>query len=939
MKNALRLSLPLLLSLIFSCQNTPSAPPHPAPTQIFEGQKEGEHEGGAYEQYVEISHRTPGVDWRAIEAENHRRNLAFKNSLRNGVQSRESFAGGQVQGTWYERGANNQAGSVVATDFDAASAQIYTVGAGGIIFRGNYDGTGWTSLNDDVLFHTQVLQVVQNSGTRRLVAAQGKNLRYSDNEGGTWSSATGLSFYDSWGGPFELIELPNGDLYYLVQTWIQSPWSSGYQLYRSTNKGAAWSLVQAFTQRDSRRVVLWNTHNTNNLYLIDNGTKIYTVSGSTLTLLHNMSGLPSNKPMSFTGSAASGSNKMYLLLESSDLYSSTDNGATWTLTNTLSPDAWSVGIKANPFIANTLYYGEVEFWKSSNGGASWAKQNGWGEYYSNTNKLHADIMSISPFTTSGGTNFFLVGNHGGMHRSTNNFGSTTTNIGLLNLNVGQHYEHVTGFHNGQQYLFIGTQDQGMQRISNASGTGQQGGTQVISGDYVEMALSRNGQSLWQEYPYGTFMYYHNPYTSTTMNVDYDGVQGDDGVNRQLWSVPMSPVGTAAQNAVLVGGGTITGDDGSYLVKLTATTSPYTITPIQFNYNFRPQANNGNSYITAVAQSSANTARYFVSMADGTFFYSHDNGSTWQKTQNFSGPGNAFLYGTSIVASPSNANRVYVGGNGYGGNGVRRSFNGGVSFSSLSSGLPNTFVNDLALNASESLLFAATESGPYVCVLSTGQWFSLIGATTPLQPFNSVEYIASVQTVRFGTHGRGVWDLVLTAQPLPVEWVRFEAEAQADRSVALHWETGAEYNQHFFDIQRSTDGISFEHIGQKNATGSGSTYTFTDAQPLAGINYYRLRQVDFDEKSSFSKTVSAHISSPIGLRVYPSAIVSGGHFQVSAEEPEAFQFALYSADGRCVWQTPCRADMTLPPLSAGVYVYRASDASTRQIHTGKLVVRE
>lgn len=933
-----KIFLLLLLTLSLACQHTAPENKNPAPTQIFKGQKEGEREGGR-ERYIEISHRTPGVDWQAIEAENHRRNLAFKNSLRNGVQSRESFVGGQVQATWHERGASNQAGSVIATDYDAASNQIYTIGAEGIIFRGNYDGTGWTSLNDEVLFYTRVLQVVVNGGGRRLVAAQGKYIKYSDDEGATWSAATGLSYYDSWGSPFELIELNNGDLYYLVQTWIETPWGSGYHLYRSTNKGAAWTLVQAFTERDSREVVLWKPHNTNDLYLVDHGDDIYTVSGSTLTLLHSMSGALSGQRMWFTGSRASGSTKMYLLFENTELYSSTDEGENWDFVQSLSPEAWSVGIKANPFVANTLYYGEVNMRKSDDGGETWEVQNEWWEYYDNINYLHADIMSINAFTTSGGTNFFLVANHGGMHRSTNNFGSITTNIGLSNLNVGQHYEHVTGFSGGQQYLFIGTQDQGMQRISNAAGTSLQNGTQIISGDYVEMSLSRSGQSLWQEYPYGWFMYYFNPYTATWTDSDYNDVEGDDGQNIQLWSVPMAPVGNASENAVLVGGGTTTGDDGSYLIKLTAeTTPPYDITATQFDYNFRPQANNQDSYITAIAQSSLNTDRYFVSMADGTFFYSHDGATTWNKTASFNGPGNGFLYGTSIALSPTDANKIYLGGNGYGGNGVYRSTNGGVSFTALSTGLPNTFVNDLALNAAESLLFAATEAGPYVCLLSTGQWYSLIGVPTPLQPFQSVEYIPSTQTARFGTYGRGIWDLVITSQPLPVEWVRFDAAAQPDRTVALQWETGAEANQRFFDIQRSGDGISFQKIGQKPATGSGSPYTFTDLRPLAGTNYYRLQQMDFDGKSSFSKTVSAQVGGPTGLRVHPSVVASGGAFQVSADAPADLDFALYNASGRRVWQAPCSPDMTLPILPAGVYVYRAEDLAGRQTFTGKLVVR-
>jgi hypothetical protein len=126
-----------------------------------------------------------------------------------------------------------------------------------------------------------------------------------------------------------------------------------------------------------------------------------------------------------------------------------------------------------------------------------------------------------------------------------------------------------------------------------------------------------------------------------------------------------------------------------------------------------------------------------------------------------------LYGSSICVSQKNANQLFVGGNGYGGNGIYQSSDGGVTFKAMVSGLPKTFINDLTLNREETLLFAATEAGPYVCVLSTGKWYPLIGENTPIQPFQSVEYIAATSTVRFCTYGRGVWDFVLKSQPLQV----------------------------------------------------------------------------------------------------------------------------------------------------------------------------
>ncbi len=756
----------LCFMVVVACNDRQNANRYPVPTQIRDKQEEVEKER-MYEQYLEASHGAGRYDWRAIEAENKRRNIAYKNALKKGITNREIFAGGQIEGTWHERGPNNQAGSVIATDFDPASNYIYTVAASGIIFRGNYDGSGWTALNDDENFNNYVLQVV-GGGDRRLVAAKGKKLWYSDNEGADWKQASGFSFYDNWGGPLQLIELNNNELYYLVQTWIANPWGSGYHLYRSTNRGENWTLVQAFTARDWRRVALWSPYRTKDLYVLDNGQKMYKANADSLTLLHDITGLPLANAMWMTGSNASGSTKMYVLAENKEVYSSEDEGKTWNLQSTLAPPAWGeTGIVASPFVADALYYGEVNMYKSDDGGISWNLQNEWWEYYGNTDFLHADIMSFTPATTKDSVDFFLIGNHGGMHRTTDNF-ITTVNIGTLNLNVGQYYEHATGFDNGQEYMFVGSQDQGMQRVSTANGTGQEGATQIISGDYVEMAMCNNGKSLFQEYPFGDFSYYNNPFTATWINSSFK-VHGEWGKNIQLWSVPMSTVANPNENAVIVGGGAVnTVDSGSYLIKLTADTdAPFNIFEYQYDFNFRINANTGDSYITAVAQSPVNPSYYFVAMADGTFFYSHDDGTNWNKADGFVSPGNGWLYGSSICVSQRNENQLFLGGNGYGGTGVYQSSDGGLSFKAMVSGLPQTFINDLALNRDETLLFAATEAGPYVCLLNTGKWYPLIGENTPIQPYQSVEYIAATSTVRFCTYGRGVWDFVLKSQPLKV----------------------------------------------------------------------------------------------------------------------------------------------------------------------------
>jgi uncharacterized repeat protein (TIGR01451 family) len=93
-------------------------------------------------------------------------------------------------------------------------------------------------------------------------------------------------------------------------------------------------------------------------------------------------------------------------------------------------------------------------------------------------------------------------------------------------------------------------------------------------------------------------------------------------------------------------------------------------------------------------------------------------------------------------------------------------------------------------------------------------------------------------------------------PLPVNLKYFAAQKQGD-DVLLNWETAMEINNDRFEIERSTDGKSFETIGVVASAGNSNEitrYSFTDRQ-AALLNtealYYRLHQIDLDGKNDYS----------------------------------------------------------------------------------------
>lgn len=133
----------------------------------------------------------------------------------------------------------------------------------------------------------------------------------------------------------------------------------------------------------------------------------------------------------------------------------------------------------------------------------------------------------------------------------------------------------------------------------------------------------------------------------------------------------------------------------------------------------------------------------------------------------------------------------------------------------------------------------------------------------------------------GGSGRsGVVIVRVSFKVLPVEFLDIKVEYESQiNSANLTWSTAKEWENSHFEIERSTVGIKgFEKIGEIQGMGwkdSITEYTFSDKSlPLTGGSIlYRLKQVDFNGNSNFSKIVSISVpsvgSSKGVWRAYPN----------------------------------------------------------------------
>ncbi|WP_153797765.1 alpha-amylase family glycosyl hydrolase [Foetidibacter luteolus] len=224
--------------------------------------------------------------------------------------------------------------------------------------------------------------------------------------------------------------------------------------------------------------------------------------------------------------------------------------------------------------------------------------------------------------------------------------------------------------------------------------------------------------------------------------------------------------------------------------------------------------------------------------------------------------------------------------------------------------------------------------------STGTWYSYL--TDSATVISNVNQNVVLQPGQYYVFTK---DVNLYGSTLPVSWLGFTAQESANRSVLLKWSTSSEKNNAYYNVERSSDGSKYMAIGTVaagNAPASVQRYSFTDKYPAAGINYYRIKQVDKDGKFDYSavKTIS-FTGAEKTWQLYPNPARNATAVYAQANV-NAMQVVITNLAGKLLYNSTYRQvkagqKISLPVnISKGVYFLRInSDGQTR---TEKLVVQ-
>ncbi|HVZ24710.1 MAG TPA: LamG domain-containing protein [Sediminibacterium sp.] len=160
--------------------------------------------------------------------------------------------------------------------------------------------------------------------------------------------------------------------------------------------------------------------------------------------------------------------------------------------------------------------------------------------------------------------------------------------------------------------------------------------------------------------------------------------------------------------------------------------------------------------------------------------------------------------------------------------------------------------------------------------------------------------------------------------LPVQLVSFTA-SRVSAGIQLNWQTASEQNSLDFTVERSADGHSWASLARLPAAGNSSTgqrYSYLDASPLAGNNFYRLLQSDIDGRTSYSPVVRVAAAGNTRSFSLQSANISNGLLQVMVYEPVMLR--MFSMDGKLLWSRALSTGYKSIPLqvpSRGIYILK------------------
>lgn len=222
--------------------------------------------------------------------------------------------------------------------------------------------------------------------------------------------------------------------------------------------------------------------------------------------------------------------------------------------------------------------------------------------------------------------------------------------------------------------------------------------------------------------------------------------------------------------------------------------------------------------------------------------------------------------------------------------------------------------------------------------STGTWYNYLGSGSI--NVASTAYAVTLQPGEYYVYtNKDIKDEVLA-----VDWLSFSAQKNGSRSVLLSWSTKSDVNEDRYEVERSSDGVTFTKIASVRAIAGSDVqrYSITDNAALNGISYYRLKQVNKDGSYQYSSVQKIDIEAVVKRwSLYPNPAKNNTALYALHNYDKA-AISISDLNGRIVYRINAsnivagqQFAVPVQQLSKGVYVIKIITGDTVDVQ--KLVV--
>lgn len=798
----------------------------------------------AFERYWEGRERQPGDGWKvfkrwenfwaervnadgsfpdlAAQAEAYEQWRISYNQNQDGPES--------TNGDWEEvgpiakpqngTGQPNGNGRLNGICFHPTNANIIWVGApAGGLWKTTDGGQTWSSNTD---------QMATLGVSSILIDPTNTNVMYMGTGDRDAGDAPGRGVYKSTNGGVSWVQSNSGMGNRTVGAMIMHPSNSSYILaatnggiYRSTNAGSSWTLESSnFNFKDIR----FMPGNPNIVYAtkVSSGGDFYrsTDGGDSWNLVTN--GLPSNAQRYAIGVSPADSTVVYLLCSVSSayggVYKSTDGGLSFSTQsttpnilgyaengNSTGGQGWyDLTIAIDPNDATIVYAGGVNIWKSTNSGTDWDCAAHW-VGSSTAASVHADQHWLEYSPVDGR----LYGcNDGGLYYTAD--GGVTWPELSAGLGIAQLYKLGVS-QNTHELVINGYQDNGTAIWDDTIFRTERGGDGMeciidYSDDnvmYASVYYGNIARSLNEGYNFGSFA------ANNTNGITESGA----------WVTPYI-LDREDPNIMFIG------------YKNVWRTTTAKASSLTFDQISSGLGGSNSQNMRQLRQSKVTSDRLFAVRGDNKLFRT-DNAlastPSWTDlTSNLPGSGTL----RDIETHPTNNNIVWI----IRGNQVWKSFNGGSSWSNITSNLPNVNLNCLLADPlSNEGLYVGSDAGVYYIENTLSNWIAFDSGlpanveVTELEIYHPIgNWTAS--RLRAATYGRGLWesDLYDPGNQAPTAFI----DLSADSSDLCGTDTITLYNNSAYGVTSSlwtvTPNANVSFVNGSSATSMNPQIVITAA---------------------------------------------------------------------------------------------------------------